>query len=141
MLLAHEFPGSTNDVDAVPVNASFDEIKAIAEEIAKVLKIDHDWLNPHFQSFTIYLPSNATSRMTRVYSGRRLVVDSLGAEDILIMKLMAGRSKDYAHIVHLIRRGVDMSVVEDRLNELVESNMYKDLAEKALDLLYSLTEE
>src|SRR5437868_14441816 len=99
MLLAHGFPGKTNDVDAVPTKgAAFEEIKALAEKIAKELSLAHDWLNPHYQAFTVYLPSDAKDRTTVIYNGKRLIVEALGPEDVLIMKLMAGRSKDRAHI-------------------------------------------
>ena len=135
MLLAHGFGGKTNDIDGVPTNISFDDIKVLTEKIARVLQIDHDWLNPHFQTFTIYLPADSRDRMIKIYEGPHLVVESLGAEDILIMKLMAGRAKDRAHIKHLIKRGAQISIVENRLQELKEKNLYAALAEKALDLL------
>ncbi len=135
MLLAHGFPGKTTDVDAIPTNAKFEDIKILAEKIAQALNIDHDWLNPHFQTYTIYLPPDAMTRVQRVYSGKNLVVDALGAEDILIMKLMAGRSKDRSHIKHLLKMNPDLSIVEERLHELKEKNIYAKLAVQALDLL------
>jgi hypothetical protein len=143
MLLAYGFPGKTSDVDAVPSNgADFNEIKILAEEVAKKLGIEHDWLNPYFQTFTIYLPADAKDRMKLIYSGKHLVVESLGPEDVLIMKLMAGRSKDRAHIKHLIKKvGVHISIVENRLQELKDQGLYKKLAENALDLLDEEIEE
>ncbi len=137
MLLAHNFPGKTNDVDAVPSNGvEFNLIKDLAEEIAKELGIAHDWLNPYFGAFTVYLPPDAKNRMKVIYSGQNLCVDALGAEDVLIMKLMAGRAKDRAHIRHLINKNkADIKVVERALEALKDKNMFRDLAEKALDLL------
>lgn len=141
MLLAYDFPGRTNDVDAIPTNANFDDIKLLAEEVAKSLNIEHDWLNPYFQSFTVYLPNDAKSRMIKIYNGKNLIVESLGPEDILIMKLMAGRAKDLAHTKYLLKRGVKLKVVEDRLYELRDKKLYAALAEKALNLLDELTQE
>lgn len=143
MLLAHGFPGKTNDVDAVPTKgAAFEEIKSLAEEIAKELGIAHDWLNPYYQTFTVYLPADAKDRTTVIYNGRSLVVESLGPEDVLIMKLMAGRSKDRAHIKHLLRKSkMDLSVVENRLQALKDQNLYKKEAIKALDLLDEETDQ
>lgn len=137
MLLAHGFPGKTNDVDAVPTRgAAFDEIKGLIERVAKELGIAHDWLNPHFQAFTIYLPSDAKDRTIMIYNGQKLIVESLGAEDVLIMKLMAGRSKDRAHIKHLLRKkDLNLSIVESRLEALKELNLYKKEASRALELL------
>lgn len=143
MLLAHEFPGKTNDVDAVPSNGvEFGIIKALAEDIAKELGIAHDWLNPYFSAYTVYLPSDAKERMKVIYNGTSLTVEALGAEDVLLMKLMAGRSKDRAHIRHLIKKnGADIRIVERALLSLKDKNLYKDLADKALDLLDEETEE
>lgn len=141
MLLAYGFPGKTNDIDAITTNANFDEIKILAETIAKNLGIDHDWLNPHFQSFTIYLPEDSKSRMKRIYNGSHLIVESLGPEDILIMKLMAGRAKDRSHIKYLLKMSLDISVVENRLHELQDKNLYAKLARQALDLLDEETDQ
>lgn len=135
MLLAHGFPGKTNDVDAVPTTGNFEDIKTLSEEVAKVLNISHDWLNPHFQAYTIYLPADSKNRMERIYSGQNLIVDALGAEDVLIMKLMAGRSKDRAHIKHLLKKKLNIKIVENRLQELKDKNLCAKLAEQALDLL------
>lgn len=135
MLLAHGFPGKTYDVDAIPTNLHFDEIKDLAEDVSKILKIGHDWLNPYFQAYTIYLPSDSKKRMSVIYSGKHLIVESLGIEDVLIMKLMAGRSKDRAHIKHLLKMNPHLPIVEDRLHELKSKNLYSKLVNKALDLL------
>ncbi len=135
LLLAHNFPGKTNDVDGITTNIKFEEIKGLAEAVGKELKIDHDWLNPYFSAFTFYLPSDAKNRLSVIYNGKGLIVEALGAEDILIMKLMAGRAKDRAHIKHLITGGADLSIVENRLQELKEGKTYSSQAADALDLL------
>jgi hypothetical protein len=137
MLLAHGFPGKTNDVDAIPSRgAHFDEIKTLAEGVAKRLNIEHDWLNPHFSAYTIYLPADAKNRMHVIYTGKGLTVEALGVEDLLVMKLMANRAKDRKHITHLFRNGnPDISIVENALQSLKDKNLYKVQAEKALDLL------
>jgi hypothetical protein len=141
MLLAYGFPGKTTDVDAVPTNGSFEDIKQIAEEVAKALNINHDWLNPHFQAFTIYLPKDSRQRLKRIYSGDHLIVDSLGVEDILIMKLMAGRAKDRPHIRHILKMKPNLAIVENRLQEMKDRNLYAKLATQALDLLDEETSE
>lgn len=133
MILHHGYSGSTMDIDAVPVNVDFELIKPYADKVAIELKITPDWLNPHFQAFTIYLPEDSKDRMKIVFSGKVLTIKSLGAEDILIMKLMAGRSKDMGHIKHLLGAKPDLQVVEDRLHELIK--LFPKEAQKALDRL------
>lgn len=136
MILKHDYSGSTVDIDAVPSNVDFEELKPFMAEVAKELKIAPDWLNPYYQAFTIYLPKDSKNRMSDIYVGKKLLVKSLGAEEVLIMKLMAGRAKDMSHIKHLLKMKIDISIVENRLQEL--KTLFPKLADKALDLLDDL---
>jgi hypothetical protein len=137
MMLAHGFDGKSQDLDAVPTNSDFQELAPYMSRVAKELSLAPDWINPYFQAFTIYLPQDSAQRMTSVYDGPSLSVLSLGAEDVLIMKLMALRSKDLKHIRHLLSlRGVDLDKVEGRLEELVK--LFPKEARAALDALDDL---
>lgn len=138
MILQHGYIGGTTDIDAVPINGEFEPLKPYMEQVAKELKIAADWLNPHYSAYTIYLPSDAKSRMMDTFIGNRLVVRTLGPEDVLLMKLMAGRAKDMGHIRHLLSRRPNLAIVEKRLDELLK--LYPKLAAKALDLLDELGE-
>ncbi len=138
MILQHNFKGGTVDIDAVPVNSDFEDLKPYMEAVAKELKIAPDWLNPYYQAFTIYLPKDAKSRLKITFSGKVITVKSLGAEDVLIMKLMAGRAKDIGHIQHLLKLNLDLSVVEKQLEELIK--LFPKLATKALERLDDFTE-
>ena len=137
MVIQHGYQGMTVDIDAVPIDIDFEELKPYMFEVSKELKIAPDWLNPYYQTFTVSLPDDARSRMKTIFTGNSLIVKSLGAEDILIMKLMAKRNKDMGHIRHLLRMGLDLKIVEKRLEELIK--IYPDKAQKALDLFDELT--
>ncbi|MEK6628138.1 MAG: DUF6036 family nucleotidyltransferase [Bdellovibrionota bacterium] len=139
MILEFGYSGSTVDIDAAPIGVEFESLKNNLDEVAKELKIAPDWLNPYYQTFTIYLPESAPSRMITSYSGKSLIVKTLAAEDILIMKLMAGRSKDMGHIRHLLKMKIDISIVDNRLDEL--KKLWPKLADKALTLLDDLMAE
>jgi hypothetical protein len=132
MMLHHEYNGMTMDIDAIPTNIEFEELKPIVAEIAAELNLTPDWLNPYYGAFTHYLPSDANSRMKETFSGESLTVKSLGAEDIVIMKLMAGRNKDRPHIMHLKKKNLNLRIIENRLEELKLAHPQD--AKKALDL-------
>lgn len=138
MILLHEYQEATSDIDGI-VNKAANEVKEFSEEIAKKLHISHDWLNPHFNAFTYYLPSDAGSRIENVFQGEFLTVKSLGVEDILIMKFMAGREKDRPHIKYLLNKSPNLKIIEDRLYELEKIN--KATAEKALEMFYEYTKK
>lgn len=138
MILQHNYKGGTVDIDAVPVNSDFEDLKPYMEGVAKKLKIAPDWLNPYYQAFTIYLPKDAKARMQTTFLGAVITVKSLGAEDVLIMKLMAGRAKDMGHIRHLLKMDLDLAIVEKQLEQL--KKLYPKLASQALERLDELTE-
>ena len=138
MILQYGFDGGTVDIDAVPLKVDFDTLKPFMSKVAKELGIAPDWLNPYYQTFTIYLPNDAKSRMKLTYQGKSLTVKTLGPEDILIMKLMAGRSKDISHIKHLIKSQIDHGIVDNRLEELCK--LFPKEAKKALNLFEDLTD-
>jgi hypothetical protein len=138
MILNFNYKGATVDIDALPLNTQFDDLKPFMEEVARELKIAPDWLNPYYQSFTHYLPNDSKSRMKSVFKGEVLDAQSLGAEDILIMKLMAGRAKDYSHIQHLLKMKLNLKIVDRRLTELLK--IHPQLAQKALDSLDEFSE-
>lgn len=140
MMIHHGYDGYTRDIDAVPLGIDFITIKPLISEVATEMKLDDDWFNPHFQTFTIYLTESAKERYEMVYSGESIAVYSLGAEDLLIMKFMAGRSKDMSHIYFLLKKpGIDLGIVEDRLHEL--EKIFPKVAKPAIELFYELTEQ
>lgn len=140
MILAHGFAGKTKDIDAVAKGRSdLMEIDAETKVVAQQLKIEPDWLNPYFSTFIHYLPKDYGSRLLKIYDGVALHVIGLGAEDLLIMKFMADRDKDQKHIRHLIKRGAQIEVVEERLIELEKQKVTK--AKEALARFYETCDE
>lgn len=139
MVLAHGYPLATADVDAIPKQVSFEEIDDIVKKIAIELGLPGDWLNPYFGSFTHVLPADFTSRLVRVFSGDRLLVDALGREDMLIMKCFAHRPKDLGHARALLKLGVEMAIVESAIESCLKRGIPG--AQVALDFLDELIEE
>ena len=130
---AYGYFDSTNDVDAISIKGDLEQIKKEILDISREFRLPQDWINPHFSSFTIYLPSDYRIRCQQIFSGDALKAEALGPEDLIIMKLMAGRRKDRSHIQFLLSKGgVDLSVVEERLIEL--EKLYPDLSKRALKL-------
>ncbi len=139
MVLAHGYPLATSDVDALPKQMSFEEIDGAVKRVAKELKLPSDWLNPYFSAFTHVLPADFVQRLVRVFSGKRLLVDALGREDMLIMKCFAHRPKDLGHARALLRLGVDLTIVE----AAIEASRDRGIsgAKEALDFLDDLLAE
>lgn len=139
MILAHDYPLATTDVDALPLQTSFEEIDPLVQRIAHDADLPGDWLNPYFSTFTHVLPPDYGSRLVDVFSGKMLRVRALGKEDMLVMKCFAHRPKDLGHARALMKAGVDVKLVED----IIEGHQARGLpeAQKALDFLDQLKEE
>ena len=141
MLLAYNFPLSTQDIDAVfyksPIKESdvHDDILAVADK----LDLPKDWLNPYFENFLYTLPSDYETRLQNVYTGKYLTVNALSKEDLLILKCFAGREKDVGHARALIKRGADVDFVRNHIFKMIDAKMPK--AHEATDFLDDLTDE
>jgi hypothetical protein len=136
MVLAHKFPLATEDLDAIPKAASPDEIDPLVKQIATEQSLPPDWLNPYFATFTHTLPADYGSRLICAFDGKKLTVQALGREDLLIMKCFAGRPKDIAHARALITAGADTDFVGDHIEALKKKKVPG--ATQALDYLDNL---
>ena len=123
MMLAHGIPVRTRDVDAYTARGHLDDIAPILRDVAREVGLSSDWLNPLFEAFTHVLPADYGSRLKEFFSGRRLRVMALGAEDLLVMKCFAGREKDVGHARALLRRKPDLALVDRRIQELIEKGV------------------
>lgn len=141
MVLAYKHPLATQDIDAFAAKGGLrlSELDAAAKAIAKKLDLEPDWLNSHFDSFTAVLPADYATRLRRVFTGKQLIVDALGPEDLLVMKCFAGRDKDLPHARKLLKLAADLSVVDRQLALLVERR-YSG-AEKAADFFDDLRDQ
>ncbi len=116
MALAHNFPLSTTDIDAVPVGGmTIEELDPLIKQVAQELSLAPDWLNPFYSSFAHVLPSNYGKRLIEVASFKLLKVSALSKEDLLIMKCFAAREKDVVHARALVKKGAVLSIVRDQI--------------------------
>jgi predicted nucleotidyltransferase len=139
MLLAYGIQVSTTDVDAYPAGITPGELDPYVKQVARARGLPPDWLNTYYETFAYVLPPDYRSRLRDVFTGARLRVRTLGAEDLLIMKCHAGRDKDRGHARTLLREKPDLSIVEGRLSELAERGVKG--AQDALDFFDDLLEE
>lgn len=139
MILAHQYPLATTDVDAIPKGMEIDELDPYVKAVALELNLPGDWLNPYFSTFSHTLPSDFSQRLIRVFNGEYLKVDSLGKEEMLIMKCFAHRDKDVGHAKQLIKLGADLKLVERQIESLRAKKIPDTQA--ALDFLDDILEQ
>lgn len=139
MILAHGFPLSTTDIDAVPKGISINELDVFVKKVAEKLKLPPDWLNPYFGTFAHTLPSDYGSRLITVFEGTHLKVGALSLNEMLIMKCFAHRQKDISHARALLKKGADADHVEAHIEALKRKNIPG--ASEALKFLIDLLDQ
>ncbi|MCM2278647.1 MAG: hypothetical protein NDJ89_11290 [Oligoflexia bacterium] len=97
MILAHEFPLATSDLDAVPKGMDIHALDPLVKQIAKEQGLPPDWLNPYFSTYAHTLPTDYQERLIEVFSGDALKALALGKKDLLSMKCFADFQKGFEH--------------------------------------------
>ncbi len=139
MIMAHQFPLSTSDVDAVSKNSSLLEIENEIKQVGSELNLPADWLNPHFSSFMFVLPNDFESRLVKVFDKKFLSVFALGIEDMLLMKCFAHRAKDIGHTKFLLKKNINLKIVENQIDLLKQKKITGSV--QAFDFLDGILEE
>ncbi|MBN19975.1 MAG: hypothetical protein CL678_01720 [Bdellovibrionaceae bacterium] len=133
LILAHEIPLVTHDIDAIPRGTDLTQIDEEIKRVAQQISLPPDWLNPYFGAFTHVLPPDYESRLICVFKGQRLEAHALGKDEMLIMKCFAGRKKDVSHARALIQKGASIEFAEKHIESLLEKKIPG--AQNALDFL------
>lgn len=141
MLLAYQFPVSTQDIDAVIYKSELTlmDIHVDVQAVALELSLPKDWLNSYFEVFLYTLPTDYETRLKTVFTGTNVTVNALGLEDLLILKCFAGREKDIGHARALIKKGADINFVQKHVRKLIDARIPK--AQDASDFLDDLLDE
>lgn len=141
MVLAYDFPLATHDLDAVfyksPITLA--EMGEEISEISKKLSLPQDWINPYFDTFLYTLPKDYELRLKTIFKGKKLMVNALGLEDLLILKCFAGRDKDIPHARALIKKGANADFVAQHIEGLIP--LYIPKAKEARQFLYDFLDE
>jgi hypothetical protein len=117
----------TEDCDVVDISPAVQPRRAIlqaAGEAAEEIGLNPDWLNDHFMTFGALdtLPDDWRKRCVKIETFGKLEISCLGRQDLLAMKLYAGRAQDimdvYAQIQSL--RAQDVAFMRDYLDSLAQ---------------------
>ncbi len=109
MILAHRCLRATGDVDVLEVDRR-DEVLQAAGDVARELGLPRDWLNDAVRTAPWPVPRPDT-RPVVVYDSPHLSVTGASAEQLLAMKVRAGRPGARDDIQFLIRR-LDISTLQ-----------------------------
>lgn len=93
---------STMDIDVITPDLS-QELIAVAAVVGKQFGLARDWFNNGPKSLVPLLPADWQRRLTPIFRGKRLSVDSLGRPELLLSKIFAeaDRQEDLEDIMGL----------------------------------------
>ena len=115
------------------------ELDPLVKKVGKDLEIQPHWFNSYFDSYTFTIPPDYKDRIKSIFKGKKLTVNALGLEDLLIMKCFAGREKDVGHAKGLIKKGANLNLVERHMESLVDKGLPG--ATEALDFLDDMKDQ
>src|SRR4051794_13510469 len=72
LILAHQIPLSTTDIDAIPKGMEISDLDTLIKEVAQELNLPVDWLNPHYSTFTHVLPQDYGTRLVKIGSFKNI---------------------------------------------------------------------
>jgi len=141
MVLAYDIPISTMDIDGLLIKSevTLAELDPLVKKVSKDLGLDPQWFNSYFDTYTFTIPSDYESRLKCIYKGDNLEVYALGLEDLLIMKCFAGREKDIGHAKGLMKKKIDLELVERHLEALSQKELPG--SQEALDFFDDLKDQ
>lgn len=125
MILAHNVPLSTMDIDGLLVGSKITpaELDPLVKKVAQDLNIHAHWFNSYFDTYTFTIPSDYKQRTKKIYNGTNLKVYALGLEELLIMKCFAGREKDIGHAKAIVKKGANLTFVDDYMQSLADKGL------------------
>ncbi len=139
--LGYQVPLHTADIDAIPLRSPIEPhlLDKLVKEVGRELNISPDWLNPYFGTFLVHLPPDYGERLKEVFSGKILKVLVLGKEDLMILKCFAGREKDMPHAKTLLKKGLDITFVQNHLEVSIAKKIPG--SQDALDFLFEALDQ
>jgi hypothetical protein len=94
----------TADGDAIETTPKLSTLQRYLDEVADELGVRPDWLNDAVRAYRDLLPPDFPGRLQRIGVFGNLTVDAIGRQDLILMKIAAGRARDIDDLKALQRQ-------------------------------------
>jgi hypothetical protein len=118
LILTGELPRATSDFDVLYSNPDMGQLQEDIRAVAERLNLTPGWLNGSIQSYLDVLPPDYKTRLRTLPSRGRLHIALLHRQDILVMKLFAGRPRDLRDVTTLRPTVAELEFVRGQLPRL-----------------------
>jgi hypothetical protein len=108
LILTGELPRATSDFDVLYSDPDMGQLQEDIRAVADRLNLTPGWLNGSIQSYLDVLPPDYQTRLRTLPTRGKLHIALLHRQDIIVMKLFAGRPRDLN----------DVAILQPTLEEL-----------------------
>jgi len=110
---------ATVDIDVIAPVPLSETLKQTIKKVAKKTGADPEWLNDSAKGFASYLPVGWEKRLVPIDLGlEKLKLLALGKPDLIMLKLKAGRERDFADIKTLGLTLDDVKIILKNLERI-----------------------
>jgi hypothetical protein len=118
LILGGELNRATTDCDVLYSQPDMGQLQSDIRTVAESCGLPSGWLNGSAQTYTEILPPDYKSRLHSLRPFGRLQVMVLHRQDVLVMKLYAGRPRDLADIAALAVTDTELEFARGQLARL-----------------------
>jgi hypothetical protein len=118
LILTGELSRTTADCDVLFANPDMGQLQRDIAAVAEQLNLGGGWLNGSIQTYLDIVPPDFRSRLRSLPVQGRLSIAVLHRQDILVMKLFAGRPSDLQDITTLSPTSQELSFARSELPRL-----------------------
>ena len=118
LILRGELSRATTDCDVLHAHPDMGQLQSDIRTVAESCGLPSGWLNGSAQTYAEILPPDYESRLHSLPRFGRLQVMVLHRQDVLVMKLYAGRPRDLADIAALAPTDTELQFARNQLKRL-----------------------
>jgi hypothetical protein len=118
LVLGGQLKRATTDCDVVLAQPDMGQLQEHIHAVAERLGLVGGWLNGSAQTYVEILPTDYESRLHSLPAYGRLQVLVLDRQDVLVMKLFAGRPRDLADVTALAPTSAEFAFARAQLPRL-----------------------
>lgn len=118
LILTGELPRATSDCDVLFSSPDMGRLQEDIRAVADGLNLTPGWLNGSIQTYADILPPDYKTRLRTLPVRGRLHVAVLHRQDVVVMKLFAGRPRDLTDVAILAPTPEELSFVRKQLPRL-----------------------
>jgi Nucleotidyltransferase of unknown function (DUF6036) len=118
LILTGELPRATSDFDVLYSDPDMGQLQEDIRAIADQFNLTPEWLNGSIQSYLDVLPPDYQTRLRTFPTRGNLHIALLHRQDVIVMKLFAGRPRDLNDVAVLQPTLEELDFVRHELSRL-----------------------